>query len=761
MGMAALAQEEGFDLPKVMADFWASKEGKDVIAQYTSPNSQVNDPAGDAEFSSGETPGLALDPFLDLRGSRVARFNPPPDGAAFFDPVSGGGVVCDDRDTDGPVPDVRTICPDGYDPTAYGDGSWVGVLDLAGPIGFFNLSMTCEWVMWYRDPNIPGVFQPLDAYPLDPAGGTNTAIGLRAEPSGVHPFRLVLTDQGGFADMPTNSVVAIGGNQLALFTPSTEMGQPAQARAYTFCTEGGYQAADSVADSTDIFEPPANELAFVAPTTTSTTSTTTTTTSTTLAPTTSAPPVTSPPTTVATSSGGFPWPVLVLVGLVLAGVGAWLLASKKGCEDELAAWLKAKKACDDARAAAEKASKKVDNTKEDLENAEDELDKLHEDVPPLDWEGDPSDSWVENPEVPGSRIDRFDLHVRRSWASAQWGKYRSGEITAQEVEKAWDTDPPESFAKDLRDKYHKAKTRKKELEDKVSKDEKSLQQAKDDQAKAEREADRACEKAEEARKAYERCMNKPTTPSAAPGVTGTGTGVRGGTGTSTGASPDQPEGCHDGDPEELRNVKSIRVNVPVRMEPVFAGGAAHAASQQGQEIGAGLKQASTVVQAFGRFLSFKSGAKLVHEFDVKTAANLGVSGASEVTGIPIPTSVAGAATGVAKVAIDAAGAIITKVTKLQERRLNDVDLTVTIKAEPITLTCAEVWVCRNGVRVLDKKRLTIEKGHTMSIGSRHWDNLTWAQAHERAASFGAGRYQRSLKRALRDLAEFQAKCAGG
>jgi hypothetical protein len=74
----------------------------------------------------------------------------------------------------------------------------------------------------------------------------------------------------------------MGENQIAFFTPMSEVGAADAVRGYSFCTEGSFQASDSVADSTQLVErmPVTLELVTVAPVveTTTTTSTTTTTT---------------------------------------------------------------------------------------------------------------------------------------------------------------------------------------------------------------------------------------------------------------------------------------------------------------------------------------------------------------------------------------------------------------------------------------------------------------------------------------------------
>lgn len=289
----AVAQEdEGFDLPGVMAEFFASEAGQELAAEYTVDPSQSGamDPTGDFEFSTGEDPQLPPTGDLDITGSRTFVFNPPPfgqpEGTPFWAPEADGGIFCEADPLNPVIPGVRTLCPQtGVNPAAFEEGAVVSVIDTAEPFGFFNLSLQCEWVMWYRAVGAAGVFTALPDFPLDPADGTNQAIGLRTGSDDFGPFTLHLSPDGFFEPMPTDTLIAIGENQIAFFTPLSEIGMPEAARAYTFCTEGGFQAADSVADSTDLVEVELVQLELVSvvpievePSTTTTTATSTTTT---------------------------------------------------------------------------------------------------------------------------------------------------------------------------------------------------------------------------------------------------------------------------------------------------------------------------------------------------------------------------------------------------------------------------------------------------------------------------------------------------
>ena len=221
------------------------------------------------------------------------------------DLTANGGIFCESNPSNPVVPGVTTLCNEGaVDPGMFSDGAIVTVIEVAEPFGFFNLSLSCEWVVWYRFPGQP-TFSAIPQFPLDPADGTNGAIGLRTNSNEFGPFRFELTDEGFFAPAPTYTMGAIGENQIAFFTPLTEIGMPEAARYYTFCTEGSFQASDSVADNSDLVEIDIElvqlQLVSALPPTSSTTSSTTTSTSSTR---TSTSTTTTTTMTIAAQSGG-------------------------------------------------------------------------------------------------------------------------------------------------------------------------------------------------------------------------------------------------------------------------------------------------------------------------------------------------------------------------------------------------------------------------------------------------------------------------
>ena len=112
-----------------------------------------------------------------------------------------------------------------------------------------------------------------------------------------------------------------------------------------------------------------------------------------------------------------------------------------------------------------------------------------------------------------------------------------------------------------------------------------------------------------------------------------------------------------------------------------------------------------------------------------------------------------------EVVIRAAKAIITKTIDLQARRLPDTDLAITLRKVPITMTCTQMLVCRNGVWVADGTRLTVTRGAERSHGTKKFVALTWSEAQEELAGFARRKFQYPLERELNKMAAFRDECA--
>ena len=722
----------------------------------------VTDSIGDGEFSTGETPSQSLPVEFDIENFAAYLFTGNPEtNSEKFSNVQDGGLFCGGGDSHPAAPDLRSFCQPEFDSTDFIDGAYVATFDLAGDFGLFNTTQICEFVVWYDDGTRNNIFNRLDQFPNDPADGTNTAFGIRSTLGEVQPFGLELTDGGFFQDMPTSTIGIFGGDEVSLLIPSMHVTEPSHMRAYTFCTGGSFSADDSFADTTVAFDPfPTELLVTEVVATTTTTSTTTTTTTTTTQPITTE---TTAPSVATSEEGGFPWLAVIIGGLILTAIGIWIAARKKGCEDELLAWQKAQKACDDAKKAHQDAKDAVDKAEKKLDDAEDELDELCDDMPPICYDRDIEDSWVEDPDVAGSRIDGFDLFARRQWGRANWQRYRDGEMTAQEVEQAWDQHPPEDFKDKLRTKYDKGKKRRQELDKEIEQADTDLEKAEQAEEDAEAKAEEACDKAAKAKAAYDLCMKKPTpTPTATgPGTGGTpGTGG-GGTPGSTPGGEEPPEPCSPDGGTKEGSSRTQTFRVPLRVDPRISGGHAQAASEYANEIAGYIGQASVVAEALGRVFSFGSAGKVVTDFSVGGAADLGAGVVSEATGFPIPTNLPTAAANVGKTYLDAAKAIIQKVPELQARRLPDTDVTVYVEYEAYTMTCTSILTCKQGEWVETGRRLTVERGARSKGRLTPQTALTWAQAQAyiaRAAQIHVGR---GLPRELRKMKRFQDDCRGG
>ncbi len=469
--------------------------------------------------------------------------------------------------------------------------------------------------------------------------------------------------------------------------------------------------------------------------------------------------------------GGWIWLGPIVGGLILMGLGLFLLARKKNCDDELRAWLAARKACEDARAAEQRVQAERDQAQQDLHDAEDDLDEHCESYPPACSENDPRDSWIEDSNVPGSRIDGLDTAAGRAWARAVWGKYKDGQLSAQQVEHEWRDGPSQEFRDEYRNRYPGEKTRHDQLEQQRQQRQADFGRADAELAQAQADRVQKCAAAEAARRALEECLDKPVPPKVEPGGDGgetSGGGTSGGDpgpmgpgGPATGGGSEQEPPCEDGCEREAGS-KSINVNVPVDFRPIILGGDAHVAADRGRDIAAELKQVEIGAQALGRLFGLAPNAKLVHDFTIGGAVEAGTSVGSAVSGIPIPSNPAEAAANAIELAAQVAGAIVKAVPEWQERRLPDVELTIQWRAAPFALTCTEIEVCRNGVWVPARHRFTLERtGPDRSGGSRNLGGgFTWADA-QREIQRWAGVFSRGQQRALAQMKDFKDACASG
>ena len=510
----AIGQEDEFPNPfAVLLDAFESPQGQEFVVRFTRPplpgSGSIEDPVGDLEHSTGQEPGFTPD-HLDITSAWALELNPGP--VDLFTPTGAGQIWA-------PTGGLE-VDPPNYDPFHTFTGQQVhdGSQYESGALLFgFTLVGTppadppgrCEYVIWINDLERGDTFDTNPNFPLDPAGGTNLALGLALNPSDgpglPSGFALELLESGGFAPIFEADVRAfVTPGYVGILAPSELVGEMASANFYTFCAEEGFVFEPEVsgADQTGLVDISADDLGIVRfeaqdlPPETTTTSTTEATTTTEPAPDTTIPvPASGDEPADEPADGpvadGFPWWLLLIaggVGLVIAG---WWVYNRDDdpCQELLEAWNAASEACDEAQGAADDAADACDSAELEIERLENERQELCKAWPPVCWETHDGD-WIEDDQ--GRRITSRDIHMRKVALGDVWDDYRAGKLSASEVEEQWrQMDTPE-FREDMR-QTEKAF-------------EEVLQEIEADLAGARQEVTKACERAEEAREiADEKC----------------------------------------------------------------------------------------------------------------------------------------------------------------------------------------------------------------------------------------------------------------
>lgn len=726
VGVAAQEEPE-YDLPGVMAEFWASQAGREFIAEYTVSPAQtganlVSDPVADFEYSSGEPPGLTNPPGnIDITDGSVFGFDPPPGPNPFFDRVENGGVFCEPDPLSPLIPGVTTICPDqGFNPGAFDGGAVVTVIEVAQPFGLFDLSKTCEWVIWLRRPDSP-VFEAMPQYPLDPAANTNRAFGLRTGPDEFGAFRLDLTDNGFFQQMPTDTLIAIGENQIAFFTPRSEIGDVDGGRAYTFCTEGTYSADDSAADSTGFFDivVDGRTLDLAAPTPSTTTGATTTT----APPTTTAPAsTTSSAATTSSGSGSTPG-ILVALGGMAVIAGVWMLSRKKPCDDLLAAWKAAERRHRMTNDALQEAQATLDQRRARTAELEAELARLEA----ASAMGEVTEGGVAYKLLPGEgRVTAEGLESIIDSTRSQLDSARTAEADAEGSVEHWKT-----------------------------------------------EMNRTAAEAEAARMAYEECIAAatPPPPTQGPGrQPGTG-------GPAIATTPDQSSGCPEGSREArpIGSPQRFRICRAFRVETETEGGAAMAGSGETmvadlRELAAGLGVLGALLGAKGageasaRGITSLAGGKVVA--GVGGLVEGGVGGLLAAKGnlgtsdfpVPVPTSGPEVVAGTLQLIAQLAALVAGKAVEWTERR-QLVNYRLVREYQPVTVTPYQIWVCdgqtwRCAQTVLEYEVGAVQTLRSNPVSGRATSDLDRERLQrelERMVAIGRS----SMESSLRQLQEFE------
>lgn len=471
------------------------------------------DPIGDFEHSSGQEPGFTPD-HIDITSAWAMTLDPGP--VDLFRPTDANQVWAPTG--------IREVTPPNAERffTFTGDQVHDGSQYEQGALLFgFTLADTppadppgrCEYVVWVNDLARGPAFINNPNFPQDPAGGTNLAFGLGLNPSGgpglQSAFALQLQDGGGFAPIFEADVRAfITPEYVGITVPRTLIGEIAALNFYSFCAEEdfGFEAGVSGADQTGLADVTFDDFGAVAlasielSETTTTTEPATTTTQLIETTTTAGAPAETPDD----ASPGFPWWfVLMAGGLGMAAAGWWLYSrGDDPCRELFEEWMSAAERCEQARRAADEAAVDCETAELELAGLEDERKEICKTWPPACWETEDGD-WIEDER--GNRITSRDIHMRKVALGEAWADYRSGKLTAGEVEARWREIDTPAFRAEIRDTDAAFADLLQAVDDDIAKADQRLDQACDRADRALQEADEACKTSEEARKAYEQC----------------------------------------------------------------------------------------------------------------------------------------------------------------------------------------------------------------------------------------------------------------
>ena len=531
---------------------------------------------GDFEHPTGEPPGYTPE-HLDILQTWAVEFDPGP--IDLFGPTNENGFWA----PTGP----NEVMPPNFPPfyTYTGDIEHDGSQYDGGAIlfGFFladtppaEVRGRCEYVIWVNDSSRGPTFVNLSSFHGDPAAGSNVAFGLGLNPEGLgltSNFTLDLQEGSGFVpnfDVDVRSFVTP--NYVGILVPKNEIGLLSGANFYTFCVEDGFSFSpeDSGADQTGMIDMTFEDLGQLVVQTAAVVVETVTTPPAVTSPPATSPPATSPPATTATEEpattdgeGGFPWWLVLTGGIGLALFGLWLFLNGDPCKELLEAWQAAQKACDEAQQVADDAADECEEAELDLDDLNEERKEACKAWPPACWSTEEG-AWIEDDQ--GNRITSRDLHMKKMALGEVWSDYKSGKLSAQQVEAKWrDMDTPE-FREETRETDEAFKDLVADIDADITDAEQAAEEACDAAADAQKEADNACEAADAARKAYEECVNKEVAAATAGGIEGGGEEPTPPSGPGT-APPSEPQTdpCEDVDPKRkyvsAGRADRIRVNV--------------------------------------------------------------------------------------------------------------------------------------------------------------------------------------------------------
>lgn len=208
-----------------------------------------------------------------------------------------------------------------------------------------------------------------------------------------------------------------------------------------------------------------------------------------------------------TESGGFPWWILALIGLIAVVIGGrlFIVGKKDPCADYLVAWSEAQKPCDEENAREKKAKEDCDEETEKQRTLERRLRNLRTEWPPA-FEGEGASAELSG--QPETRTTSRDQHARRIALGRLWAEHQAGNVSAQDVEQAWERANTPEFREEMRQRTEAKNAEREQLETDIGTAKSKAEEACDRHANAKEAADAACEKAEKAKKDYDDCLEE-------------------------------------------------------------------------------------------------------------------------------------------------------------------------------------------------------------------------------------------------------------
>lgn len=417
----------------------------------------IIDPADDFEHTTGEEPGFTPD-HLDILVAQASGLDPG--DLDLFSPTGTGPVWA--------ATGRRLVEPTGLEAfrTFTGEEPHDGnEYEHGAQLFGFTLASTppmdppgrCEYLVWVNDIERGPTFVNDPAFPGDPATGTNLAFGLGLDPEDEGPqtaFALELQEDGAFAPDPTIDIRGlITPGYVGILVPSDLIGEIGGIDYYTFCTEDGVSLDPDVSGS-DQTGPVAMSrgdfgrlsIVFTVPPTEPTTTTTTPAATTTVVL----------ATTPAAGEGGAGkgsgapawWPLLLVIGVITAGTGVWLYRrDATPRQSHGAVWRAALADQQTAEAEAILAEIECEDAELNLVGLELERQEVCRAWPPACWADEEGD-WIEDPS--GHRITSRDVHMRKVALGDAWAEYKSGRVTAAELEALWKRMDTRVFREDMR-----------------------------------------------------------------------------------------------------------------------------------------------------------------------------------------------------------------------------------------------------------------------------------------------------------------------